>query len=77
MRVFTYSEARQNLSSLLNRALRDGGVRIRRRDGRTFVLLPDRAVRSPFDVEGVPLGLSREEIVSFVREGRARRAAKA
>ena len=37
MRVYTYSEARQNLASLLEVADRDGAVRICHRDGRSFV----------------------------------------
>jgi len=45
-------------------------VRIRRRDAQTFVLKPEAPVGSPLDVEGVDLGLDREQIVAFVREGR-------
>jgi uncharacterized protein (DUF362 family) len=70
MRVYTYSEARQSLASLLEQAKREGGVRIRRRDGQTFVLKPEAPGGSPLDVEGVDLGVTRAEIVSFVREGR-------
>ena len=33
MKVYTYSEARQRLASVLDAAQRDGAVRIRRRDG--------------------------------------------
>ena len=33
MKIYTYSEARQNLASVLDEARRKGGVRIRRRDG--------------------------------------------
>jgi hypothetical protein len=35
-----------------------------------FVLKPDRSKRSPFDVPGIDLGLKREEILRFIREGR-------
>jgi hypothetical protein len=70
MKVYTYSEARQRLASLLEQARKEGAVRIRRRDGETFVLKPERTAGSPLDVEGIDLGLSREEVVSFVREGR-------
>ena len=52
MRVYTYSEARQNLASVLDVAQRDGAVRIRRRDGQSFVLQPDIAVpqaSEPYD----------------------------
>ncbi len=40
MKVYTYSEARQRLASLLDEALREGEVRIKRRDGDEFVLTP-------------------------------------
>ena len=74
MKVYTYSEARQRLASVLDAAQRDGAVRIRRRDGRTFVLQPEASDRSPLDVEGVDLGITTGEIVSLVREGRSRYA---
>ena len=74
MTVYTYSEARQRLSSVLNRAEREGAVRIRRRDGREFELLPVERAASPFDVEGAGLDLTAEEIVAAVREGRDREA---
>jgi hypothetical protein len=35
-----------------------------------FLLQPDKAAGSPLDVEGLDLGLTKEEIVAFVREGR-------
>ena len=72
MRVYTYSEARQNLAALLDVAQRDGAVRIRRRDGRAYVLQPEPDARSPLDVEGVDLDLTTDEIVNLVREGRER-----
>jgi PHD/YefM family antitoxin component YafN of YafNO toxin-antitoxin module len=70
MKVYTYSEARQNLSTLLEEASRKGEVRIRRRDGSYFVVRPERARSSPLDVEGVDLGLSGREVVELVRESR-------
>jgi len=70
MKEFTYSEARQGLAALLDQARRDGAVRIRRRDGQTFVLRPDVRQGSPLDVPGINLGLTDDEIVSLVREGR-------
>lgn len=70
MKVYTYSEARQKLASLLEQARSDGAVRIRRRDGQTFVLSPERTSGSPLDVEGVDLDVTTAEIISFIREGR-------
>ena len=72
MKVYTYSEARQNLASLLEVAQREGAVRIRRRDGQSFVLQPESSEASPLDVEGVDLGVTTDEIVSMIREGRER-----
>jgi len=72
MRVYTYTEARQRLAELLERAAQEGEVRIRRRDGRVFVVRPERVEGSPLDVEGVDLRLSVEEIVELVREEKRR-----
>ena len=73
MKVYTYSEARQRFAQVLEEARRLGSVRIRRRDGQLFVLRPERSDESPLDVKGVKLGLSRDEIVTAVREGRRER----
>jgi PHD/YefM family antitoxin component YafN of YafNO toxin-antitoxin module len=70
MKVYTYSEARQHLASLLEQAKRDGAVRIQRRDGQSFLLTPEIPTESPLDVEKIDLGLTTEEIVAFIREGR-------
>ena len=70
MRVYTYSEARQNFASLLEIAQRDGAVGIRRKDGRRFVLQPEPSPISPLDVEGVDVGVTSAEIVDMIREGR-------
>ena len=68
MKVYTYSEARQNLASVLDDARKEGAVCIRRRDGQTFVLKPEGAAGSPLDVPGVQANLTADEIVAFVRE---------
>ncbi len=70
MKVYNYSEARQQLAELLNRAFREGAVEIRRRDGLAFLVRPAARSGSPLDVPGVNAGLSREEIVELVRESR-------
>lgn len=70
MKEFTYSEARQRLAALLERARREGAVRIRRKDGQVFVLRPERSTGSPLDVPAIGTRLSREEIVEAIREGR-------
>jgi len=70
MKVYTYSEARQNLASLLEEARRYGSVRIRRRDGQVFLVQPEVVSTSPLNVPGVNLGLDRREILEFIKEGR-------
>ena len=70
MIVYTYSEARQNLASLLDQAAKEGEVRIERQDGQVFVLRPAPRTESPLDVDTVDLGISAVEIVNFVRESR-------
>ena len=70
MRVYSYSEARQQFAELLNRASREGEVEIRRRDGHVFVVRPTTRSGSPLNVPGIDAGLSRAEIIDLVRESR-------
>ena len=70
MNVYTYSEARQKLASVLEQAAREGQVRIRRKDGTAFVIRPEQQTTSPLDVEGLDLDIPAEEIVQMVRESR-------
>ena len=70
MNVYTYSEARQKLATLLEQAVREGEVKIKRKDGQTFVIRPEKKAGSPLDVEGLDLGITASEIVQFIQEGR-------
>ena len=70
MKEYTFSEARQRLASLLDRAGKEGAVRIRRRDGQKFILQPDRGSRSPLEVPGLGLDINRDEIVDIIRSSR-------
>ena len=72
MKVYNYSEARQQLAELLNRASREGGVEIRRRDGQAFWVRPAARSDSPLDVPGIAAGLSRKPVPGFPRVGRDR-----
>jgi len=72
MKTYTYSEARQNLASLLEEARADGAVKISRKDGKSFILRPELSGKSPLDVEGVDVDITTDEIVSIIREGRER-----
>jgi PHD/YefM family antitoxin component YafN of YafNO toxin-antitoxin module len=68
--VYTYSTARQNFATILDQALQEGQVKVKRKDGQVFVIQPEKRVKSPFEVESVELGITTTEIVEFVRESR-------
>ena len=71
MKVFTYSEARQNLSELLNTAQNEE-VEIRRRDGSIFSIVPkEKKEKSPFDVAGIKTRATTQDILDAVQESRA------
>jgi len=72
MKSYTFSEARQHFAALLEQARRDGGVRIQRRDGQSFVLLPEQVTISPLAIPGiVPAhAISRADILTSIQEGR-------
>ena len=73
MNVYTYTEARRKLASVLDKAQEEGAVRIKRRNGQVFVLKPEPVEESPFDkVQSVDTGLSGSEIVEMVCESRRR-----
>jgi len=72
MDVYTYSEARQKLASVLDRAQSTGKVLIRRRDGRTFALTPEQTAESPLDVPSIGADVSTKDLVALVRKERGR-----
>jgi len=70
MKVYTYSEARQNLSSLLIMAQTEE-IEIRRRDGAVFSLTVKNKQRSsPFDVAGIKTNATTENILDSIRDSR-------
>jgi len=72
MQVYSYSEARQKLAMVLKQAENTGKVLIRRKDGRTFALIPEKIATSPLDVPSIKAKVTTEEIVDIIREGRER-----
>ena len=70
MRIYTYSEARQNLSEVLNLSL-NKEVLIKRRDGNIFSIKPRKInKKSPFDVTGIKTGATTDDILEAVRVSR-------
>ena len=70
MNTYTFTEARERLADLLDQAAREGEVRIKRRDGRVFVIRLYKRNDSPLNVKGLDLNLSRQEILESIQEGR-------
>ena len=73
MKVYTYSEARQKLSMVLDIA-RSEDVIIKRRGGETFKVVFKKSSKSPFDVPGIKTKATTKDILNAVRESRARPA---
>ncbi|MFV2031434.1 MAG: prevent-host-death protein [Gammaproteobacteria bacterium] len=70
MKVFTYSEARQNLAKLLTFAQKEE-VEIRRKDGTVFGLKSkSRTTSSPFDVSGIKTKATTRNIIDAVKHSR-------
>jgi len=73
MKVYTYSEARQKLSKVLDIA-RSEEVIIKRRGGETFTLVLRKLPKSPFDVPGIKTKATTKDIIDAVRESISRMA---
>ncbi|MEW6218462.1 MAG: type II toxin-antitoxin system Phd/YefM family antitoxin [Thermodesulfobacteriota bacterium] len=71
MKVYTYSEARQQLSRLLDIA-REEEVVIKRKGGEIFSLFLKKTPVSPFDVPGVKTSVTTRDLVDAVRASRSR-----
>ena len=70
MKVYSFSEARQQFAAVLDTAQNDGAVKITHRDGRAFTIQPLKKQASPLAVAGVNLGIDKDEILRTVRESR-------
>lgn len=71
--VYSYSEAQEQLSSLLERALSEGQIKLRNPDGRVFVIRPEPPVKSsPFEVRSLKLAINKADIFEAIGESRAR-----
>ena len=72
MRIYTYSQARQNLANILEESKSEEVV-IRRRGGDTFTIVPKKSRRrSPFEVIGLKKTITRKEIIEAIRDSRER-----
>ena len=71
MKVYTYSEARQRFSEVLNIA-RTEEVIIKRRGGEAFSITFKKGDKSPFDVPGIKTRATTKDILEAVKESRSR-----
>ena len=71
MKVYTYSEARQRLSEVLNIA-RTEEVVIKRRGGEAFSITFKKSPKSPFDVPGIKTRATTKDILDAIKESRSR-----
>ena len=76
MKIYNYSEARQNFSTVLNIALKEEVI-ITRRDGSKFKLIPleenQKKNRSPLeDIKGVKTDVTMKDILDALQESRER-----
>lgn len=70
MKVYTYSEARQKFSEVLDIAKSEEVV-IKRRGGDTFKIVFTKSPKSPFDVPGIKTKATTKDILDAVKESRA------
>lgn len=71
MKLYTYTQARQNLATVLEEAKREEVV-IRRRNGDQFTVVARKPKRSPFEVAPVRTRATTEDILEALRESRER-----
>ncbi len=73
MMVYSYTEVREQLSALLEKALAEGQVKFRSRDGRVFIIRPEQPLKtSPFEVRSVKLPITKRDILEAIRESQTR-----
>lgn len=73
MKEYTYSEARQQLATVLDEVIQYGQVRIVRRDGTAFMIRIDEREESSLDIEHVEVdNIQLDDIISAIRESRER-----
>jgi hypothetical protein len=66
---YSYENAKQSFDTIFEKADIDGKVEIRKND-RLYILTTVSKKRSPLDVKGFDMNVTREEIVSFIHESR-------
>lgn len=68
-KTYSYAQAKQSFDLVLREAFDEGKVKIRK-DDQIFVIMPESKNISPFDVEGVDIDITVEDIISYIHESR-------
>ena len=71
MKMYTYTQAREQLAAVLDEAKREEVV-IRRRNGDQFSVVLRRPGKSPFDVPPVRTRATTQDILDAIRDSRER-----
>ena len=69
MKVYTYSQARQNLAEVLNRS-KSEDVLISRRGGDLFRIAAETRAGSPLDIKGLKTQAKTSDILAAIEEVR-------
>lgn len=72
MLVMTYSDARKNFASILDKCRDDGAVLVKRMDGSLFRISPEPVLGSPFAAVKPVVKLDSGTSLSALRESRSR-----
>lgn len=70
MLVVTYSEARQNSASILDKSKNDGAVLVKRTDGSVFRICPEVSESSPFAGIKTLFDIRHDDIMQSIKETR-------
>ena len=73
MTIYTSSEVQKQFSTLLKKALSEGQLKFKTKDGQIFIIRPEMPPRvSPFEVRSIKLPITRSDILEAIHESRAR-----
>ena len=73
MIIYTSSEVQKQFSTLLKKALSEGQLKFKTKDGQIFIIRPEIPPRvSPFEVRSIKLPITRSDILEAIHESRAR-----
>ena len=69
--IYTTSQVQKQFFDLLKKALKEGQVQFKIRDGQLFVISPVRAYaakKSPLEVRSIKLPITRVDILQSIRD---------